>query len=166
MMRRLAALLAGGLLIGSAPQLVAQTGEPGPRSAVLRDRIEEAFQRRVREELGLTDDQATRTARVLTAWAGRREAIESEERGLRAALAAQLRPGIAAAADSVSRLVDRMTSNRVSYMESFRDEMRDLTPILTPVQRGQFLLMRDRLLQRVREMQQQRAPAGGGRPPL
>lgn len=165
-MRRLAAIVAGGLLIGSAPQVMAQVGAPGARSAVLRERIEEVFQRRVREELALTDDQAARTARVLSAWAERREAIENEERVMRAALNAQLRPGVAAVADSVSRMVDRMTTNRVAYMESFRDEMRELTPILTPVQRGQFLLMRDRLLERVREMQQQRLPAGGRRPPL
>ncbi len=166
MLRRLVVLFAGGLLLGSVPQLAAQAGVPGARSAVLRERIEEVFQRRVREELALTDDQAARTSRVLTAWAERRESIENEERSMRMALNAQLRPGIAASADSVSRLVDRMTANRVAYMESFRDEMRELTPILSPVQRGQFLLMRDRLLQRVREMQQQRVPPAGRRPPL
>ena len=59
--------------------------------------------------------------------------------------------------------VDRILANRVAYQESFRDEMRELTPILTPAQRGQFLLIRDRFLQQVHELQQQRA--GGMRQP-
>jgi hypothetical protein len=38
--------------------------------------------------------------------------------------------------------------------------MRELSPILNPVQRGQFQVARDQLLQKVRELQQQRTGAG------
>jgi hypothetical protein len=59
----------------------------------------------------------------------------------------------------VSHLVDAINVNRIAYAETFRDEMRDLTPVLTPVQRGLFQLSRDRLLARVKDLQQQR-PGG------
>lgn len=85
-------------------------------------------------------------------------------RRLQDALDGELRPGVAANADSVSRMIDRMGQNRVAYAESFRDEMRDLAPVLSPIQRGQYLIMRDRLLQRIRELQDNRQPAGGPPP--
>jgi hypothetical protein len=74
----------------------------------------------------------------------------------------ELRPGVAANPDNVSRFVDGLNVNRVAYAETFRDEMKELAPILSPVQRGQFQVARDRLLQRVRDLQSQR-PNGAGR---
>lgn len=133
------------------------------RAGQLRRQIEERFGERLREELGLTADQSSRVRVSLAGLAARRRGMEQEERGMRQALAAQLRPGVAANADSVARLVDGLTSLRVAYAQTFKDEMRDLSAILNPVQRGQYLLLRDRLMQRVAELQQGRArPA----PPL
>ena len=65
------------------------------------------------------------------------------------------------------RLVDALTTHRIAYAQTFRDEMRDLSAILNPVQRGQYLMMRDRLMQRVQELQQGRTdppPAAPFRP--
>jgi hypothetical protein len=59
----------------------------------------------------------------------------------------------------VGRLVDALTERRVAYAETFRDEMREVSAILTPVQRGQYLLLRDRLIQRVQEIRQSRQGA-------
>ena len=56
----------------------------------------------------------------------------------------------------LARLVDALTSHRIAYAQTFRDEMRELSAILNPVQRGQYLMMRDRLMQRVQELQQGR----------
>lgn len=144
-------------LLGRAPALAAQDtlGDP-VRSERLRQLIEERFGERLKEELGLTADQTTRLRLSLGGLAVRRRGMELEERGLRQALAAQLRPGIAANADSVARLVDALTNQRVAYAQTFKDEMRELSAILTPVQRGQYLLLRDRLMQRVAELRQGR----------
>jgi hypothetical protein len=57
-------------------------------------------------------------------------------------------------------VVDRLLQNRVEYAASFQGEMRALAPILTPVQRAQFLRLRDTILQRVRELQEQRPVPG------
>ena len=142
------------LLAVGASAAVAQQPVPGARAAILRGRIEEQFVRRMQLELGLHDETATRMQRVVATWATRRRGLEDEELRLRQALNVQLRPGVAANGDSVGTYVDGLTANRVAYAQSFRDEMRELTPILTPVQRGQFQLLRDRLLLRMQEVQQ------------
>lgn len=162
------------LLLAVASPLAAQGGRPNPprgaggggappRIAALHRQIEETFMRRTTQELGLTDDQAAKMSKIVLAAGERRRGLEEEQRQVRNALDDQLRPGIAANADSLSRTIDRLTQNRVAYAESFRDELKELQPILSPVQRGQYLILRDRLLQRIRELQDQR-PAAGGRP--
>ncbi len=136
------------------------------RAERLRQMVEQRFGERLREELGLTDDQATKVRVALGGLAARRRGMEQEERRMRQALAFQLRPGVAANADSVAKLVDALTNHRVAYAQTFKDEMRELAAILNPVQRGQYLLTRDRLMQRVQELQQGRpqAPVGPFRP--
>jgi Spy/CpxP family protein refolding chaperone len=153
------------LLVVAAAPLAAQVrqGPPGagrggpPRTAVLRGQIEETFMRRAADELGLTEEQSAKMSRIVLAAGERRRDLEDEQRRLQVALDGQFRPGVAANADSVNRMIDRLGQNRVNYAESFRDEMKELQPILSPVQRGQFLKMRDRLLQRIRELQENRA---------
>jgi Spy/CpxP family protein refolding chaperone len=121
--------------------------------------VEERFALQVKEQLGLTDDQAGRLRGAMAGIADKRRTMERQERALRQALNRQLRPGVAADADSVGRLVDVLTELRVAYAETFREEMREVAAILTPVQRGQYLLLRDRLIQRVQEIRQSRQGA-------
>ena len=158
------ALLAGAPAIAAGQQ---DTLNDPVRAERLRQMVEQRFGERVREQLGLTDDQAMKVRAALGQLAIRRRGMERQERALRQALAFQLRPGVAADADSVARLVDALTSHRIAYAQTFRDEMRELSAILNPVQRGQYLMMRDRLMQRVQELQQGRPdppPAAPFRP--
>jgi hypothetical protein len=128
-----------------------------PRQALLEE-INRRFVNQVIAEMGLTEAQIPRFKRVVVSWAQKRAVLDQEERRLRQALiGGELRPGVAANPDSVAKFVDGINAVRVEYAETFRDEMRDLTPILTPVQRGQFQIRRDQFLQRVRDLQQQRA---------
>lgn len=167
MTRRLKACVAlVGSLLAVAPMGAQRNpAAPRPRAALLRD-IDQMFLNQVTREMALSPDQVPRFQRVVSTWAQKRATLEAEERRLRQALAGELRPGVAANPDSVSRFVDALNDNRVDYANSFRDEMRELTPILAPVQRGQFQVARDRLLQRVRELQQQRQGGGVLRPPI
>ena len=145
------------VLLARAPALVAQDTLNDPvRTERLRQLIEERFGERLKEELGLTPDQEVRLKVALAGMAARRRGMEREERAMRQALAGQLRPGIAANADSVAHLVDALTNHRVAYAQTFKDEMRDLSAILNPVQRGQYLLLRDRLMLRAAQLQQDR----------
>ena len=150
------------VLAGSPSPGAAQDTLNDPAKAErLRLAIEQRFGERLREELGLSDEQAMKVRVTLGSLAARRRGMEQDERRMRQALAFQLRPGVAANADSVARLVDALTAHRVAYAQTFKDEMRELAAILNPVQRGQYLMMRDRLMQRVQELQQGRPPAAG-----
>ncbi len=164
---RLVDLCVVAILAGHPIAAAAQDTVPDPaRAAQLRQLIEQRFGERLREELGLTDDQASKLRISLAAMAARRRGMEQDERKMRQALAGQLRPGVAANADSVARLVDALTAHRVAYAQTFKDEMRDLSTLLNPVQRGQYLMLRDRLMQRAEEVLRRRqlqpdAPADG-----
>lgn len=131
------------------------------RAQRLREMVEQRFAERLREDLGLSDDQTTKVRVTLGGLAAKRRGMEQDERRLRQALTYQLRPGVAANPDSVAKLVDALTNHRVAYAQTFKDEMRELAAILNPVQRGQYLLMRDRLMQRVQDVQQGRQQQPG-----
>ncbi len=150
-------LMAFALAAEARPARAQDTLNDPVRAQRLREQIEMRFGERLREELGLSDDQASRLRVSLAAQAARRREMEQAERRMRQALAAQLRPGIAANSDSVAKLVDALTTHRVAYAQTFRDEMRELSSILNPVQRGQYMMLRDRLMQRAQELMQQRA---------
>lgn len=147
-----------GILLLVAAPLAAQGPDDSPaRAGELRRLIEERFAARVREELALTDPQAARLRQAMSTSFRRRRDLESEERLLRQALAGQLRPGVAADKDSVARLTEALVDLKLRYVESYRDELRELSTFLDPVQRAQFFMLRERLLERVRDLQARRA---------
>jgi hypothetical protein len=154
MMRRCFMLL--GALVALAGPLKAQdpTGNPLPGEE-LRRRIEERFAARVQEELALNDEQAARMRVTVRQYFAKRRALEAEERSLRSAMSGQLRPGVAADQDSVSRLMNAIIDGRKRYVETYRDEMKDMSAYLSPVQRAQYFMMRERLLDRVRAAREQ-----------
>jgi len=144
-------------LVGSAQPVMAQDSMPaaemGP--AELRQRIEERFTERVKLELGLNEEQTAKLKQVARNWFAKRRAMEGEERDMRQALAGQLRPGVAANSDSVSRLVSRLLDLKVKSAESYRDENKELG-FLTPVQRAQYYSLRERLLDMLKQARQAR----------
>jgi Spy/CpxP family protein refolding chaperone len=157
------------LVAASGGRVAAAQGPPGPRQQQLqedrlRSEIERRFALRIRQELGLTEDQNARVREIMASYAGRRRTLEQDEQRMREALAGQLRPGIAADADSVTRLVDALSALRVAHAQAIQQEMRELAAVLTPVQRGQLFLMRDRLLQQAAELRVQARLRGGVRP--
>lgn len=148
------------LVLLPAAGLAAQVRQPA-RAQQLRQRIEQQFLQRLVTDLRLGDDQATRLEGVLGQWGEHRRGLETEERELRRAVSDQLRPGIAADTTALSRNLDRLLANRVAYAESFQGEMAELKDLLSPVQRAQFLLMRDQILRRAQELMQERQPPPG-----
>jgi hypothetical protein len=164
-MRYLLGLLACCLL-DTMPARAQDAGDP-ERASELRRRIEERFTARVQEDLGLSDQQAEKLRRVTGDYFDQRRGLEAEERRIRAALAGELRPGIAARPQAVSRLTDELLDVKVRYAESYRAESKELAGFLDPVQRAQYFILRERLLDRVREaveetprpLQRRRLPA-------
>ena len=159
-MRIAGMLILASMVIRPATAAAQDTLSDPALAEQLRRRIEQRFGERLKEELGLSDEQASRLRIALAALAAKRRGMEQDERRMRQALAYQLRPGIAANADSVARLVDALTNHRVAYAQTFKDEMRELSATLNPVQRGQYLMLRDRLMQRAEELRQGRLQPG------
>ena len=150
---------------GFAGRLPAQdTAVTGPMAERLRQQIELRFGERLSEELGLTDGQSVKVRGVLATWAVKRRNLEREDCQLRTELSAAMRPGVAANDQAVSRLVDAILATRGALVQTYRDEMAELGTVLSPVQRAQYLLLRDRFLQRAQELRQERQVEG--RPPL
>jgi LTXXQ motif family protein len=159
---RKAMLMSALLALPAVHSVAAQdTGVSRPRADLLRQRIEERFTARVQEELGLSDDQTTKLRSTAREYATRRRELEAQEGDLRSALAAQLRPGVAADQNRVAELTSKLVDLRVAYAQSFRDEMREHSKYLSPVQRAQLYVMRERLLQRVQEVRDRREEGAG-----
>ena len=161
-MRRLLILLGLCTFVPASGAAQEPATPDSARAEQLRQEIESRFAARVREQLGLTDDQSRRMERTVRDYFRKRRALEVEEQGLRRDAAAELRPGVAADTDRLSRVLDQLIDVRIRYAQSYRDESRELATYLTPVQRGQYFMMRERLFDQVREFQRQR---GGPRQP-
>lgn len=164
-MRRCFMLL--GALVALASPLKAQDPAGNPlRGEELRRRIEDRFAARVQEELGLNDDQAAKMRVTVRQYFAKRRGLEAEERAVRSAMSGQLRPGVAADQDSVGRLMNAIIDVRQRYVETYRDELKDMSAYLNPVQRAQFFVMRERLLDRVRAAREQGLQEGARAPRL
>jgi LTXXQ motif family protein len=155
-MRR--AMLMVALMLGSAALLAGQepTDADSPRAAQLRQQIEDRFAARAQEELGLSDEQFQHLRTTTAQFGAQRRNVEQTERRLRQAMAFQLRPGVAANQDSVAHLTDAMLTAKAAYVQTYRDEMHALAAFLDPVQRAQFFMLRERLLNLAQQVRAQR----------
>jgi hypothetical protein len=79
---------------------------------------------------------------------------------LREALAAQLRPGVAANQDSVAKLTDAMIELRMAEAQASREEVKEQSKYLNPVQRARLYVMRERFVHRVKEVHGHRGDMG------
>ncbi|MGH7531715.1 MAG: hypothetical protein ACREL4_00370 [Gemmatimonadales bacterium] len=147
-----------GLLL-LAPVAGAQRVPARQRGALVQ-RIEDLFVQRVTDELGLSPTQAQQLRGTALRMFARRRAMESESRRLDQLLAGQLRPGVAADPDSVTRLTDSLLVIRVNYARLGQEEMAEMRGYLSPVQSAQYYVLRERLLQRIQNAR--RMPAAGG----
>ena len=137
-----------------------QADSTSPRADSLRHRIEERFASRAQEQLGLTNEQTAKLRASSQQFGTRRHDLRGREQRLRGALAAQLRPGVAANQDSVAKLTDAMIDLKVASAQASRDEMKELSKYLTPVQRARFFVMRERMAHRVQEARGHRGQMG------
>jgi Spy/CpxP family protein refolding chaperone len=141
--------------VAAPAALLAQAPPDDLSRDALRRQIEDRFSARVQEELGLTNDQAAKMRVTAATYFAKRRSLEQDERRFRQALAGQLRPGVAADQDSVSKLLEGMLQVRERYLQTFRDELKDMSGYLSPVQRAQYYMLRERLLERVRQVRDQ-----------
>jgi len=163
-MLSVAVLLVPGL---AAQEPLPPRGRPDSAEAErLRAQIEERFAQRVQRELRLTPDQATKLRASQERFGTRRRALMRQQIERRMALQDQMQPVVAANGDSVKKLMDGFQAGRAEMFKIEQDEDREMAGYLTPVQRARYQMMRQRLLERVNEMREQRrgrmGPGAGG----
>ena len=151
-------------LLGMAPSLAGQEGQDRPTRQQLMRQIEQRFMAQATEQMGLDAEQAERLRSTVTHFAIERRLLEQQERDVKRGLNSQLRPGVAADQDSLVVLLDALTETRMSYIQSFKDELAEMTEFLDPVQRAQYVMLRERLLEQIRRAQAARQRQGGGAP--
>jgi hypothetical protein len=156
-------ILVGTLLLAPASQLQAQATAGDSTAPLMRQRIETRFREVAREEMGLTDDQADRAFAIQLRYVDRRHDLELAHRGVSVQLASQLRPGVAADPNAVTRAIDSIGALQVAQARLFGEEQRELSTFLTPVQRAQLYQLRARINARVMDVIRERQERGAGR---
>lgn len=143
-MKRLALLL----FLAATPAVAQHAQTPADTTGRAHGRFNHQRAARLKEALDLTDDQAAKLRSTETKFMEQRRAIMQRSRTVSQALRAQLRPGVAANADSVRKLLDASDENAGALMQLRRDERRELATYLTPVQQARFQLIRQRAMGR------------------
>ncbi len=144
--------------------------EPGPmdsmRAQMLRGQIEQRFGQMVQQELQLSEPQMQQLKAAVRAHTERRRELAQRQQAVNQAIRWQMRPGIAANADSLSRLEDARAHLRVEHAQQDEQLERELG-FLTPVQRFRFMQMMQTFEQRIQEirMRQMRRMQGMGPEP-
>ncbi len=161
------ALMVAGLAAGAVAQVPpAEPAPQGPppgrmarerlqgadRAALIRAQIEERWGARIKDELGLTDQQMERLRTVTRANQDRQCDFGRREADLLRGMNDQMRPGVAANQDSLGRMIDALAALRVQRAQSDQQELRDLGQFLNPVQRARLLLMRRQLMNRIEQI--------------
>ena len=149
--------------------LAAQQPQGRPNRAALRQMVIERFLQTFHDQAGLTSDQDQKFRDVFRQAMQQRQVAQQHEQELWRALEAQMRPGVAADADSVNKLLDDIITQRAADVDLLRSENQQLAQFLSPVQRAQFAIMWERFQQQVqdimrRRMLQMRNGAGGRGP--
>jgi hypothetical protein len=136
------ALLVIAGLAGWAGTAAAQAGPPADR---LREQVVQRFMENYRAQSGLSDEQFAQVQSILRRSWETRQSFQQRERQLLRGLEREMRPGVAADADSVTRLLDGLLQVQTERVDFLRREQDEFARALTPVQRAQLVLALVRL---------------------
>lgn len=149
-------LIAVGMAVLAGPL----GGQVRPDPERLREQVVQRFIENFRMQAGLTDAQLERFRGSVRRQWGARRALEQREREIVQALGGELRPGVAADADSVTRLLDALEAVQAERMDRLREEQADFREYLSPVQRAQLVLAFTRLERQIEDLIRRRMEAG------
>lgn len=125
-------------------------------AANLRQRVMTRFMQTYRIQAGLTDRQFVQFRREMRRTFEERAALQRRQRTLYLALEGQMRPGVAADADSVRGLLDGLERVQQEQVDQFKAERKAYAEFLNPVQVAQLVLAWQRLQQQVQQVLQRR----------
>lgn len=157
------------IVLGTA-LLAATSGaaqDPEARREMLMRQIMERFVENVSTGAAMNPEQAQRFRDDARETFQQRRERERRERQLWRALEGQMRPGVAANADSVTRLLDGLMGVRMEAAQQAQAQYEAYGSYLSPVQRAQVMLAWERLQRQVEGLIRRRmeGPRPGGGPP-
>ena len=168
-----AGLLMTALLTTEAEGLAAQrrgNQEGGGQRAEMERRIQARFDNLVREELELDDDQVQQLQEVVESFRQRRVEFSQRERSTRSRV---MGLGVGGGERELSEreaseILQEMLELSGDEATLFREEQEAFLQILSPQQVVRFVVMRQQLGDRIRNLRggvgRGRGPQGGGRP--
>jgi|GEM_PF-6839563 len=152
------------LAVLAAPALAAQPNQPGrPNREALQREIVERFMQNYQNQAGLDEAQAERFRSVVSRSFRERRQLEMAQRRIFRAIEGQLRPGVAADADSLQTLLASLTDLRHHMVEQTDRDDQELAEFLTPVQHAQLVLSMERFQRQVQNILRRRAQQGRSR---
>lgn len=136
-----------------------------PWSARAQQPVREALQRQIFERLvenyrtqaGLTDEQYVQFRSVFERQFRERRQSEVAYRELLRAVEAQLRPGVAADADSLAVLLESLAAQQVEHTRTEAAYLAEYETFLSTVQRAQLLLTMERFQRQIDNLIRRRA---------
>jgi Spy/CpxP family protein refolding chaperone len=137
----------------SAAQRVNQG--PGQREA-LAAQVLDQFMNRYQRLAALTPEQNDKfRASIAKNMQAQREQSQRERQVLQA-LEFQMRPGVAANPDSVSKLLDALMAARQAQVDQAKAEQKEYATYLNPVQRAQLAIQWEQLKNRIQQVTRDR----------
>lgn len=144
-------LIAVALVLGVSP-LWGQN--PMERRRQLQQQVMQRFIENVRSQAGLSDENFGRLQQVMRRSFEARNELQRREAEVWMALEGQMRPGVAADADSLNVLLDALLAVGAERVAQARREQAEYAEFLTPVQRAQVTLAWRRLQMQIERMGQ------------
>lgn len=134
--------------------------EPPGRRQQLQQEVMQRFTENYRTQVGLDDEQFARFEETARQSMQRRMEALQRERQLWMALQGQMRPGVAADADSLRTMMAALIDIQQARVDRAREEMTIYGEFLTPVQQAQLMLSLRRLQHQIEgaRMRQRRQP--------
>ncbi len=153
------------LIVAATSVVSAQQGQMRQRQ-MLQQQVMQRYMENYKQQAGLNDEQFQDFTQLTERAFNERRELQQRERVLWQALEGQMKPGVAADADSLVNLIDAIFDVQEELIETERRNQADLAEFLTPVQRAQLMLSQRRLqhnIQNVMRNRQQNMEGGGGR---
>ena len=153
------------LIVAGTSVVSAQQGQMRQRQ-MLQQQVMQRYMQNYKQQAGLNDKQFQDFTQLTERAFNERRELQQRERVLWQALEGQMKPGVAADADSLVNLIDAIFDVQEELIETERRNQADLAEFLTPVQRAQLMLSQRRLqhnIQNVMRNRQQNMEGGGGR---
>ena len=132
----------------------------GPGREALRRAVVERFVQNYTQQAGLTEEQRDQFGQALQRHFRQRQELAMRRRQILRGIEEQMRPGVAADADSVAALVEGLLTLDEESAAAARSEQEAYAAFLSPVQRGLLVVHNERLQRQIQNVQRRQ-----GQPP-